>query len=106
MSTLSRFIKSLGRFTGKLAILSGLGTSLERFCDWVLDWNERPAVYPTQARAVRQISKDRGFDSFPLVLSERQLCPTCDTWVGAIVQPNSTCVGCWARNHGMIIRFQ
>jgi hypothetical protein len=105
MSTPSRFIKSLGRFTGKLAILSGLGTPVEWLCDRLLDWNERPAVNPTQARAVRQISKDRGFDSFPLVLSERQLCPTCDSWVGVIVQPNSTCVGCWARNHGMIIRF-
>jgi hypothetical protein len=84
--------------------LSGLKLPFGYFCtfvlgpilDWCLDKENPPIIYEIQAKAVREIARDTGFQDFPLLLSERESCPCCKKLVLMLVQPENLCFECWA----------
>jgi hypothetical protein len=88
-----------------MAKLTGLVRALNYLIDRCLDYKTPPAEYVVHARAVRNVSKQRGLDCFPLLLSERERCITCETYVLMLVQPDNTCVHCWGRTLGIGLRF-
>ena len=101
----SPFIKSLALFTFRLAKIAGLLTPLNFALDASIDVDDPPATHAIQARAVREISKKRGLNCFPIILSERQTCSDCGRYTMVHVQPDNTCVHCWGRTLGIGFRF-
>ena len=101
----SPYIKSLVLFTFRLAKIAGLLTPLEIALDASIARDDPPAAHAIQARAVREVSKKRGLDCFPIILNERQICSDCGIYTMVHVQPDNTCVHCWGHTLGLIFQF-
>ena len=100
-----RTVRSLAALTFQLSKLAGLVGALNYLIDRYLDYKTPPAEYVVHARAVRNVSKQKNLDCFPLLLNDREKCTTCNTYVLMLVQPDNTCVHCWGRILGLRFQF-
>jgi hypothetical protein len=87
----------------KFLIISGLRIPvayvctylLEPICDRIIERLDPAVIYQIQAEGVRGVAKETEIECFPLMLNEREACPTCGKLVLMLVQPENACFDCW-----------
>jgi hypothetical protein len=70
---------------------------LEPICDWFLERQYPVHLYAIEAQAVKDVAKETGLERFPLMLNEREACPSCGKFVLMLVQPVNVCFYCWPK---------